>query len=194
LGLMSYQDYVGSVAQHTAVDVEAAAEALVCLAADSQRRRGMGASGQRNVRDRFAWPVVVGHYRQLLGQLAELRREAGDSQPIPWHPLRGNPFADFAGFASSQLHLDTPLALAVELKAALGQLQTLTRLDRCYEGCHAPPADLEPLLHALAELGQASPRQLLQSSDPARHQALLMGLAWLAKLGLLRWSTTSAPG
>lgn len=188
LGLMSYQDYVGSVAQHTAVDVEAAAEALVCLAADPQRRRGMGASGQRNVRDRFAWPVVVGHYRQLLGQLAELRREAGDSQPIPWHPLRGNPFADFAGFATTQLGLDTPLALVQNLDWALDQLQRLTDLDRCYEGCHAPPEELEPLLRTLAQQGQASPRQLLQSSDPARHQPLLLALGWLAKLGLLRWS------
>ena len=193
LGVMSYQDYVGSVAQHTAVDVAAAADALVRLGSDASLRRRMGMAGQQNVRQHFAWPVVARQYRQLLAQLQQLRQRAAASDPTPWHPLRGNPFADFAGFASSQLHLDTPLALAVELQVALGQLQSLTPLDRCYEGCHAPPAELQPLLHALAQLGQASPRQLLHSSDPARHQALLMGLVWLAKLGLLRWSATPTP-
>lgn len=194
LGLMSYQDYVGSVAQHTAVDVAAAADALVRLGADPSLRRRMGVAGQQNVRDRFDWPVVARQYRQLLAELQQRRQHAAAAEPTPWHPLRGNPFADFAGFASSQLGLDTPLALAVELEAALGQLQSLTPLDRCYEGCHAPPAELQPLLHALAQQGEASPRHLLQSTDPARHQALLMGLAWLAKLGLLRWSTPSHPG
>ena len=188
LGLISYQDYVGSVAQHTAVDVEAAADALVCLGADPQRRHAMGDSGQCNVRERFAWPVVVSQYRQLLGQLAERRQAAGDSERIPWHPLRGNPFVDFAGFATTQLGLETPLTLAVSFDAALEHLQQLTPLDRSYEGCHAPPAELASLLSALAQRGQATARQLLQPCDPARHQPLLLGLGWLAKLGLLRWS------
>jgi glycosyltransferase involved in cell wall biosynthesis len=188
LGLMSYQDYVGSVAQHTAVDVEAAAEALVRLGADPMLRSRMGASGQQNVRDRFDWPVVVGLYRQLFAQLAELRRLAAPAGPIPWHPLRGNPFTDFAGFASTQLGLETPLRLSMPLEMVQERLGQLIALDRCYEGCHAQPGELESLLMSLARQGQANPRQLLQDHAPARHQPLLLGLAWLAKMGLLRWS------
>ena len=43
--LLSYQDYVGSVASHVAVDTDAAAAALVRLAEDPDLRHRMGESG-----------------------------------------------------------------------------------------------------------------------------------------------------
>jgi len=187
LGLMSYQDYVGAVAQHTAVDVEAAAAALVRLGADANLRRAMGEAGRRNVRERFDWSVVAGHYRRLFEELQQRRLSNSSAEARQLHPLRANPFSDFAGFATTQLELDTRLELACELETALAALGQLTRLDRCYQGCHAQLGELQQLLQVLHHLGPSGPGQLLASFEPGRHQPLLLGLSWMAKLGLLRW-------
>ena len=56
-GLLSYQDYVGAVAQHVAVDTDAAALAIARLAQDPELRQRMGDAGRQTVRQRFDWPV-----------------------------------------------------------------------------------------------------------------------------------------
>jgi len=189
LGLMSYQDYVGSVAQHTAVDVHAAAAALVQLAQNPELRRRMGEAGRQNVRERFDWPVVIKQYLQLFDDLQQRRQAAQADQPRQLHTLRGNPFDDFAGFATVQLQPHTRLALAVPQHEALAALERLTTLDRVYEGCHATLAELQQLLALIGQHGSSSVEQLLAAAQPTRHQSLLMGLSWLAKLGLLSWSS-----
>ena len=189
LGLMSYQDYVGAVAQHTAVDVHAAAAALVQLAQNPELRRRMGEAGRQNVHERFDWPVVIRQYLQLFDELQQRRQAAPDDQTRQLHPLRGNPFDDFAGFATVQLQPHTRLALAVPQHEALAALERLTTLDRVYEGCHATLAELQQLLALIGQHGSSSVEQLLAAAQPARHQSLLMGLSWLAKLGLLSWSS-----
>ena len=75
-GLLSYQDYVGAVAQHVAVDTEAAAAAIARLAEDPDLRQRMGEAGRQTVQQRFDWPVVARLHRQLYAELAE-RRLAG---------------------------------------------------------------------------------------------------------------------
>ena len=58
-GLLTYQDYVGAVAQHVAVDTEAAAAAIARLAGDPSLRKRMGEAGRQTVQQRFDWPVVA---------------------------------------------------------------------------------------------------------------------------------------
>ena len=58
-GLLSYQDYVGAVAQHVAVDVEAAAVAIARLADNPSLRHRMGDAGRQTVKQRFDWPLVA---------------------------------------------------------------------------------------------------------------------------------------
>ena len=58
-GLLTYQDYVGAVAQHVAVDTEAAAAAIARLAEDPALRQRMGEAGRQTVQQRFDWPVVA---------------------------------------------------------------------------------------------------------------------------------------
>jgi hypothetical protein len=177
------------VAQHTAVDVHAAAAALVQLAQNPELRRRMGEAGRQNVRERFDWPVVISQYLELFDDLQQRRQAAQADQPRQLHPLRGNPFVDFAGFATVQLQPHTRLALAVPQHEALAALERLTTLDRVYEGCHATLAELQHLLALIGQHGSSSVEQLLAAAQPARHQSLLMGLSWLAKLGLLSWSS-----
>ena len=97
--LLSYQDYVGAVAQHVAVDTDAAALAIGRLAQDPELRQRMGDAGRQTVRQRFDWPVVARLHHQLYSELAEKRCAGeGSSGLEAQHPLRADPFRDFGSF------------------------------------------------------------------------------------------------
>ena len=193
-GLLSYQDYAGAVAQHVAVDTEAAAMAIAQLAEDPALRQRMGEAGRQTVRKCFDWPVVARLHNQLYGELAELRR-AGDGRSglEGQHPLRADPFRDFAPFATACLRPDTELLLAMPLPELQYRLNTLTSLDRFYEQLHATPTQLRRLLEQLnSEVAQPCSLARLLSAWPAeQHDSLRLSLTWLAKLGFIHWSHPS---
>jgi D-inositol-3-phosphate glycosyltransferase len=192
VGLFSYQDYVGAVAQHTAVDPEAAALALARLASSPELRRQMGQAGQQNVRDHLDWPVVIRQYLDLFAELAAIRGQAPHTTQRRSHPFRGNPFADFAHFATAQLAPRTLVALNTETPSRSQQglgLEGFAGLDLVYGGCHASQVELQQLL-ALLQSDQPQALETLLAAFPGdRHQALAMGVVWLAKLGVIRWIT-----
>ena len=96
-GLLSYQDYVGAVAQHVAVDTEAAASAIAAIAENLDLRQRMAEAGRNTVQQRFDWPVVARLHHQLYAELAERRRAGQQCSGLEGqHPLRGDPFRDFA--------------------------------------------------------------------------------------------------
>ena len=190
-GLLTYQDYVGAVAQHVAVDIEAAAAAIAAIAEDSDLRQRMAESGRKTVQQRFAWPVVARLHHQLYAELADLRRAGRECSGLEGqHPLRGDPFRDFAPFATACLDPETELRLAMPLSELQQRLNTLTSLDRCYEELHASPADVQRLLVQLHSVGDhgSSLTRLLSTWNPEQHDSLRLALTWLAKLGCIRWS------
>ena len=79
-GLLSYQDYVGAVAQHVAVDTEAAAAAIIArLAEDPVLRKRMGEAGRHTVQQRFDWSGSGAPAPELYAELAERRRSGEKS-------------------------------------------------------------------------------------------------------------------
>ena len=78
-GLLAYQDYVGAVAQHVAVDTEAAAAAIARLAEDPVLRQRMGNAGSQTVRQRFQLACRRRLHHQLYAELAELRSAERES-------------------------------------------------------------------------------------------------------------------
>ena len=190
-GLCTYQDYVGAVAQHIAVDTEAAAAAIARFVEDPALRNRMGEAGRLTVQKRFNWPVVARLHHQLYAELAELRCASKASSC--WqeqHPLRGDPFRDFAPFATACLGPETQLCLAMPLPELQCRLNNLTSLDRCYDELHSSSADVQRLLEQLhSEEGQTCSLMRLLSAWPAeQHDAVRLSLTWLAKLGCIHWS------
>jgi D-inositol-3-phosphate glycosyltransferase len=193
LALETYQTYVGAVAQHTAVHVSRAADALVALAESPELRARMGAAGQARAQALFDWPVVVSQYNALFAELAERRAQALRDGALTGgariQPSRGDPFADFRGFASSVLEPDLVLRLAsgvvpTDLEARLG-----VKLNRLYSGLRGSNAEALELLQTLEAAGHTGMTvgQLLAGASSERRGYLETSLVWLAKQGLVDW-------
>ena len=183
----SYQSYVGEVAQYTAVHVGRAADAIAALATSPDLRRRMGAAGRERIRTALDWPVVARQVHALVDRLAEIRLASPD--PVVRQasdPVRGDPFVAFAGFPTQVLTLDMPLTAAPGAKG--DDVRALTgALDVAFNGLRA---DLEECARALDMLvsGQArTAREVLIAFPLERRRVLEMGMAWMAKLGLVDW-------
>jgi hypothetical protein len=193
LELVTYQAYAGAVAQHTAVHIGRAAAALAQLADSLELRQRCGAAGQRRARELFDWPVVVQHYNALFAHLAERRvqalRDGVACGPTRIQPSRGDPFADFSGFASSALDAELRLRLAEGMAPADLQPLLAVELNRMYADVRGNEAETQALLEALECSGPAgrSVQELLALSPQPRQPYVANTLAWLAKLGLLDW-------
>jgi glycosyltransferase involved in cell wall biosynthesis len=186
VGLMSYQTYVGAVAQHTVVDIDAAAAALSKLLINPNLRNLMGKAGQENVAQRFDWPVIIKQYHSLFIELAEVRKKNLDITHPPMHPLRGNPFNDFSGFATCQLTSNSIIALAMNGAQCINFLDGLSRLDFCYSECHLDLLELKAIVLKLHDYGPITLESLLAKYPIDIHQSVAMGVSWLAKLGRVR--------
>ncbi|MGA0040917.1 MAG: glycosyltransferase, partial [Pirellulales bacterium] len=189
LGMETYQTYVGAVAQHTAVDVPKATDALTRLLASVDLRRAMGDSARERARSTFSWPVVVEQYNALFDQLADLRRDratTGSGLEAISHPVRGLPFRDFHGFATEVLSPQHQLALApdVNLQAAATRLSTVV-LDRQFPGLRAKPEETAELLKCVVQQPKLSLAALQAQFPPERAEHIALTVVWLVKLGVL---------
>ena len=193
LGLDSYQAYVGTVAQYTAIDVGEAAAAIARLASDPELRRRMGRAGRAQVTSLFDWPVVARQIRGLVEDLGRLRVDAasfGTGSAIT-NPVKGDPFVDFAGFASATLSPrlrvgPRPGVSAVQVRANLERCAGV-RLDNFASQWRATPAECLAVADHLLATGVQSVSELQARIPPARREAVALALLWMCKLGLLTW-------
>ena len=185
MGGTTYQNYVGEVAQHTAVHIGRAVEALADLIRSPELRRRMGAAGRARVREAFDWPVVARAYQGLLDELAAIRGAAAD-EPTRHRsdPVRGDPFVDFAGFATQAQSLAMPLST----RASREDVRALTgTLDRAFAGLRATPEECEQIIELIATGAARTVREVLLGFPIPRRRAVELAIAWLAKLGLVDW-------
>jgi len=186
-GGASYQAYVGETAQYTAVHIARAADAIAELARSPELRKRMGAAGRERVRDAFDWPVVARQVHGLVDELATIRQAAADPKSRQaWDPVRGDPFKAFAGFATDVLGLDTRLTAT---PGATGDdVRGLKAdLDMAFPGLRATLEECARALDLLAEGKAATAREVMLAFPLERRRAVEMGLAWMAKLGLVDW-------
>ena len=187
--LESYQTYVGAFAQHTAVHIGKAADAIAQLIRFPDLRRRMGQAGRARVRAMFDWPVIAKGVDALVDELAQ-RREEGRAAAHPaggLQPAKGDPFRDFAGFASQVLTDDTALAVAPGVTAADLDACQAIRLDTAFSGFRAKPEEIAPAFALVASGTCGSVGAVLARTALHRRGAMQLGLLWLCKRGLLDW-------
>lgn len=187
-GTKTYQQYVGVLAQHTAVDVGAAAAALTALIQSPDLRRRMGNAGRERVRTLFDWRVVAPQYVALAEELGEIRRSSPEPRAHSQrHPTKGDPFRDFAGFATTVLSPETVLALRPgDGLAAIDRSGRLS-LDMFGGNWRANPDESREIVRLLQD-GPRPVREILAVFPPQRLRRIQLSLLWMCKLGILAWS------
>jgi hypothetical protein len=184
----SYQTYVGSVAQFTAVHVGRAAEALAALIRDPELRRRMGEAGRVRVAQAFDWPVVVRGYHALLDQLAEVRAAAGELRPRQSaNPVKGDPFADFAGFATQAIGLEQRLSVPPGVTPEDVLKTEAIELDQAFGYWRATLAECAEVVRLVGEGRATTQREVLLAFPQPRRRVVELGVMWLAKQGFLDW-------
>jgi len=186
----SYQAYVGTVAQHTAVHIGRAAEALTRLIGDPDLRRRMGAAGRERVREAFDWKVVARQVNGLIDELAARRAAAAEpASRHRIHPVKGDPFRDFAGFASAVMGLDTPLFAAVGATPDKVRAAGAVTLDVAFPAWRADLTECARALELIAGGEARTVGEVLLQFPMPRRRAVELGLLWLAKHGFVEWPT-----
>ncbi|HKR88933.1 MAG TPA: glycosyltransferase family 4 protein [Phenylobacterium sp.] len=184
----SYQSYVGNLAQHTAVNIGRAANAIARLIASPDLRRRMGEAGRERVRQTFDWKVVARQMNALVDDLA--RRRAAANNPATrhrGHPVKGDPFRDFAGFATSVLSPETPLSATPGATAEQVRAAGAIQLDAVFSGWRADLSECARAFELVASGQARSVRDVVAAFPPHRQRAVELGLLWLAKHGFLDW-------
>lgn len=195
LNLDDYDRYIGGVAQLTAVDVGAAAEAYRRLVLSPELRRRMGDAGRRRVRDTFDWGIVFRRYVALWDELAERRRAdplvPGEASRLR-RPDRPDPFALFRTFPTAAASGGSRL----RLRAGCGLPDALERRALSSVAFATAAVPGEALLgDVIARLsGEWTTLGALAGSMPAvRHAAIVRAVLWLAKVGVVELEEGRVP-
>jgi glycosyltransferase involved in cell wall biosynthesis len=192
IGIDTYDVYCGLASQLTAVDPQALLQACRRLIGDPELRRQMGAAGRERARQSYDWPVIYRRYQTLWEELAERRRADPDLHPplnSTARPDRPDPFAAFAGYATSQLtdnHVVTLLAGARLLEAhrALALNSFAAAIQPTAEDC----ATIAEFLR----LNGPQKAGVIAGQFPVEQRLrVVRGLVWMAKMDAIR---IDAPG
>lgn len=185
---MTYQSYVGSVAQHTAIHVGDAAARIGELIASPQLRAKMREAGRRRIAETFDWKVVVGGLQDLLAELEAIRLAAPPEElKYKRNPTKTEPFGAFARFATQVLAPSTRISARPGVTLADLEQTRAIRLDHFAGNWRASLEDSAAMLSRLLAEGEMNVRDLIAPFPPARQQLLGMSLVWMCKLGLLDW-------
>lgn len=198
----SYQQYVGIVAQHTAVHVGIAAARLADLFNSPSLRKQMGEAGRKRILDTFDWRVVAPQYIELATHLAEVRAAAVTQPPAAPNllsgpnPSRSDPFAAFANFPTALLTPDTLITLDPSFDESAFEAFGTVALTSFAGNWRANKETTLALIAALREKGPMTFATLcgsmlkgpLPTNVAITRDRVQLTVLWLAKMGVLTWA------
>ena len=176
------------MAQYTAVHVGRAAEAIAAFIRSPDLRRRQGEAGRRRIRETFDWRVVAPQYVALSEELSAIRGAALERPRRP-HPLKGDPFKDFSGFASRVIGLNDRLRLAAGAATTDLERSSTLWLDQFAANRRASADEELQLLTAIVRTDGVAVRTLLEGFAVPRRKRIMLSMMWMAKAGILDWET-----
>jgi len=183
-GFAGHAAFAGAASQSTAVNVNAAADAICKLAGDAELRVRMGAAGRARAQAVYDWHHIVSAHQALWAELSDVRAAAEPVGDGGW-PLRPDPFLAFQG------HPTLHIAGAAEISATAGVGGDAVRALRSAElaapvGAMLLDADATAAL--FERIAEASPVTVAAlAADTAERDLVPMHLTlgWLAKMGFV---------
>jgi glycosyltransferase involved in cell wall biosynthesis len=189
-GMDNYSDYLVATAQHTAMDVAAAAEAFRVLIADPVKRRTMGDAARAHARLAYDWPAVIAQYAALFDELAQHRAAAGGERAPTQAgreavPLRPDPYAAFADYPTRRLTRGMRFALAPG--AGAERFAELTAVPGVIgRGMLLPDVAAFRALFARLSEGPATLEEIAALGAQGQGWRLSRAMVWLLKYDLVR--------
>jgi hypothetical protein len=185
-GTDTYDFHCGMASQFVALDASALSQALEKLIADPALRRQMGESGRQRARADYDWSTIYRRYQLLWEDLAERRRADPDLHPpltMTARPDRPDPFAAFAGYATTQIGPDHVVTLR-EQGADLALLRELNL--NSFAQALQPGADAAAAItRLLSERGPQTVAAVAALFPQLPSWQLQRHLVWLAKMEVL---------
>jgi hypothetical protein len=192
LGIDEYNGYIGAAAQSTSIDLVGATEAFEALISDPARRAAMGEAARQRARRLYDWSVVIGQYRELLGELAARREADAEIAPFvegqPFRPDRGDPYKLFESYPTTPLGLDLPIRRVPGSPANAASVAGGLKVTMAMPHLLPTPAGLDAILARL-DTGGATLRALFDAFPAINRRILTAGVMWLIKYG---FATTAA--
>ena len=186
---VSYQDYVGAVAQHVAVDTDAAALLSLVLLTTGFASVVWEMQVVKLFRQRFDWPVVARLHHQLYADLAE-RRRSGSRRFIYGASASATcgSFPRFRFLCDDMASPETELRLALPLLKFNTGSTTSPAWIALMSICTPTPSDLQRLLGNSRTKALVLLELSLAHGPPISMIVLSLSITWLAKLGFIEWS------
>ncbi len=186
-GTDTYDFHCGFASQFVALDAKALDEAFKNLIANPQLRRTMGDSGRKRAHAEYDWAVIYRRYQALWDELAERRRADPDLHPpvdITARPDRSDPFAAFAGYATTQIG-PTHLVTLREEASNLGLHRALA-LNAFALKLQPDAVVCAAIVSFLTERGPQKVSRITDLFPGTPAWQLQRSLVWLAKMELLQ--------
>lgn len=182
---INYATYVGGAAQYTAVDLAAAARAILALAENSDLRRRMGAQARLRAQTIFDWSAVIPQYQALWAE-QQARRRAAPVLPAPAdNPFRPDPFTLFAGYPSRHFAADWRVSAPAGMSWAAAQAVLASPLA-AYSAIHRPEmAVCAKLFEGLVASGPMTVAEAVAPFAAGSRPFIQRGILWMARFGVI---------
>ncbi len=187
-GWDSYNAYVGASSQFVAVDVEAAADAIVTLAQDEALRKTMGQAAQAYARSHLDWRVLIPRYEALWEEQNQRRIAAAHAprKATNEDPWRMDPFRIFASYPSQTLTAASEVSIAPGMDWPTAKAR-LAISAASYSQFYTPNTAAAEVLYAAVAASPLATVAHVTAGFPAhRRPSAERSLLWLAKYGIIR--------
>ncbi len=188
VGWCSYTDYVGAVAQHTAIDLRQASAAICALVDNSDLRRDRGAKAAARARSVFDWSAIIPQYQALWAEQNARRLASVGAPPIQADPFHPDPFSLFASYPTRHFGDGWSAAVASGLSWEVAR-DLLSGPLAAYGSINRPTiTEVEQIFTRLASRPGAMIPEIVEPFPEWRRPALARSLLWLARFGVVELS------
>ncbi|MDX2027013.1 MAG: glycosyltransferase family 4 protein [Alphaproteobacteria bacterium] len=185
-GREMYGGFLAKSALSVAVDQEMAAQRIVLLIKDKEKRKSIADKARERVKRIYDWRHIIPAYEALWEEMAA-KRQAAKKSPGTWPsalPQAPDPFTMYAAYPSAPLAETDHLSVAASLEI----IQHLWRHEMNVLALDVmiPAEDTIKLINHIASQNAVSIGSLFQAFPAFDRPRLWRTLGWLIKLGILR--------
>lgn len=178
-----YPVYVGGASQFTAIDLAAAAQAIVDLADNPDLRARMGAQARAHAKAAFDWSAIIPQYQALWAEQDARRRAAPVISAQSGNPFRPDPFTLFGSYPTR--HLRGDWTVSVHAGAAWSDAEAVLKSPlAAHSGINRPDlAACAKIFAHVSQRGTSTVAAAVAQFPGGVRPFMQRGILWMARFG-----------